>query len=131
MGRTVPCTQQTRAGRLAKAEQFLDAAETVAASTDEPSDVGDACVTLLVHAGIAASDVVCCARLGVHAVGESHAAAADLLGKVDRSLAQDLRALLSVKAKAGYNARPVSRQDQTRAQRSARRLVEAARLATR
>lgn len=131
MPRTVPCTPLTRTGRLAKAEQFLGAAETVGASAEEPSDIGDAYVTLLVHAGIAASDVVCCAKLGVHAAGDSHAEAADLLGKIDRSLGRDLRTLLSVKAKAGYDARSASNQDQSRAERSARRLVDAARMTVR
>jgi hypothetical protein len=43
------------------------AAEIVDAFADEDLDLDDACVTLLVHAGIAAADVVCCRRLGKHA----------------------------------------------------------------
>jgi hypothetical protein len=40
-------------GRLRKAEQFLDAAETIREFSDDEHDVGDAYVTLCVHAGIA------------------------------------------------------------------------------
>jgi len=46
-----------REGRMAKAKQFVDAAETVEALADDPNDVADAYVTLCVHAGIAAADV--------------------------------------------------------------------------
>jgi hypothetical protein len=46
---------------------------------DEAADVADAYVTLLVHAGIAASDVICCARLGEHAQGDNHVEAVALL----------------------------------------------------
>jgi hypothetical protein len=60
--RTQPCTAAIRQGRLRKAEQFLRAANLV-------RDVADAYSTLCVHAGIAASDVICCARLGEHAQG--------------------------------------------------------------
>ncbi|MFD6893254.1 hypothetical protein ACFWB0_01730 [Rhodococcus sp. NPDC060086] len=45
-----------------KAEQFFDAAAIVNELADN-NDL-DAVVTLWVHAGIAASDVICCARLG-------------------------------------------------------------------
>jgi hypothetical protein len=92
--RTNPCTPRTRSGRLAKAEQFLDAAQTIADLADDAQDVTDAFVTMCVHAGIAASDVLCCARLGVHAVGENHQEAVDLLRRVDAQLARDLATLL-------------------------------------
>lgn len=56
-------------GRLAKARQFADAAHDVLALAGEADDVADAFVTLAVHAGIAAADVICCVRLGRHARG--------------------------------------------------------------
>jgi len=56
---------------LRKAEQFLRAADLVRDVADERGDVADAFATLCVHAGIAASDVICCARLGEHAQGEN------------------------------------------------------------
>lgn len=42
---------------------------------DENNEVADAYVTLCVHAGIAAPDVICCASLGEHAQGENHSEA--------------------------------------------------------
>lgn len=79
MGRTVRCAPATRQGRLRKARQFADAAEVVADLADDADDVADAYVTLLVHAGIAAADVLCCARLGEHAMGDNHNDAVALL----------------------------------------------------
>ncbi len=79
MARTQPCTQSTHAGRRRKARQFWDAASVVRGLADEAADVADAYVTLLVHAGIAASDVICCARLGEHAQGDNHVEAVALL----------------------------------------------------
>lgn len=127
MGRTVRCTPATRQGRLRKARQFADAAEVVADLADDADDVADAYVTLLVHAGIAAADVLCCARLGEHATGENHNEAVALLAKVDRKLAEDLRTLLGMKTKAGYSHQPTSKADRVRAERSCARLVQAAR----
>lgn len=70
--RVKDCDQGVAAGRLRKAEQFLDAAETIRELADDEAEVGDAFVTLCVHAGIAASDVVCCAALGHFAQGDDH-----------------------------------------------------------
>ena len=50
---------------------------------DDESDLCDSHVTLCVHAGIAAADVICCARLGRHAHGENHDEAIGLIEKVD------------------------------------------------
>ena len=63
---------------MSKAKQFLEAAETVEALADDSNDVADAYVTLCVHAGIAAADVICCKRLGEHSRGEDHTAAVAL-----------------------------------------------------
>lgn len=117
------CTSATRRVRLRKALQFADAADAVA---DLGDDVGDAYVTLLVHAGIAAADVLCCARLGEHAVGENHTDAVALLAKVDRKVADDLRTLLGLKTKAGYSHQATSKSDRMRAERATGRLVRAA-----
>ena len=70
------CTDADRRGRLAKARQFLEAVELVEALADE-DDLLDAMVTLCVHAGIAAADVICCARLGEHATGQNHTEAVE------------------------------------------------------
>ena len=68
---------------MAKARQFSDAATLISELASDDSNLGDAYITLCVHAGIAAADVICCARLGVHASGQDHAAAATLLDKAD------------------------------------------------
>jgi hypothetical protein len=118
------------AGRLRKAEQFVDAAETVREFADDEMDVADAHVTLCVHAGTAAADVICCVSLGMHAVGESHSEALALLESVrpdGSELAKSLRTLLGMKTRAGYAAEPVAAEDRKRAQRQTERLVRAAR----
>jgi hypothetical protein len=116
----------TKKGRLAKATQFLDAAEVIAAMAEAERDVLDACVTLLVHAGIAASDAICCEYLGQHPKGQGHRDAIEVLASIDRSLAGDLRALLTMKTQAGYSATTVSGTKHTRAVRAATHLVESA-----
>jgi ornithine cyclodeaminase/alanine dehydrogenase-like protein (mu-crystallin family) len=78
-----PCPPAVRQGRLRKSEQFPDAADVVLDLADGQVDVADAYVTLCVHAGIAASDVVCCARLAEHAQGDNHTEAIALLRTAD------------------------------------------------
>jgi hypothetical protein len=122
---TKKCSANDRHGRLEKARQFGAAASLVDHFAGDDSDLGDAFITLCVHAGIASADVICCARLGVHATGEDHAAAVSLLEKVDSQLAKDLRRLLGMKTRAGYSAAPSSASDQKAAGRAANRLVDA------
>ncbi len=114
---------------MAKAEQFADAAEVVRQVADEATDVADAYVTLCVHAGIAAADVVCAASLGVHAVGEHHQEAVALLARADKGASRHLAALLGMKTLAGYSHTPVSRDRAVRAGRAMDALLEAARRA--
>lgn len=116
-----------RRDRLRKANQFIDAATTIADSADDEADVADAFVTMCVHAGIAAADAICCARLGQHAQGEDHTAAVALLSKADSGSAKHLRALLSMKTKAGYTHASATAADAKRAVRAAEALVETAR----
>jgi len=124
------CDESIVRGRLAKAEQFLDAAATVRDLADDEADVGDALVTLCVHAGIAASDVICCKALGHYVQGEDHLQAVAELSKAtpdgDR-LGNDLRILLQMKNRAEYAAPPVSADQRKRAWRRAESLVESAR----
>ncbi len=100
------------------------AAEALAAS--DSGDVTDASITLLVHAGIAAADAICCTRLGQHTQGDSHHDAVALVGRVDRRHARNLQTLLDLKTKSGYASVPSSTADRLRAARAARQLVEAA-----
>jgi phosphosulfolactate phosphohydrolase-like enzyme len=124
------CSEAIVTGRLSKAEQFLEAAATVRDLSDDQADVGDALVTLCVHAGIAASDVICCKALGHLVQGEDHLWAIAELSKVapdGKRLGKDLRALLQMKTRAGYAAPTVSAEQRKRAWRRAESLVEAAR----
>lgn len=128
--RTRRCDEATIAGRLRKAEQFLDAAETIREFADDEHDVGDALVTLCVHAGIAAADVLCCVALGEHSQGEDHNEALDLLARVrpdGPALAKSLRPLLGMKTRAGYSHRAATGDDRKRALRHATKLVRGAR----
>jgi hypothetical protein len=113
-----------------KAEQFAEAAETIREFADDEADVGDAYVTLLIHAGIAAADVIACHELGEHARGESHTEAVALLRRVRRDgteLAEALSTLLASKTRAGYGHQPVTRDTRTRSSRAAEKLLRAAR----
>lgn len=120
-----PCSTQVRAGRLVKAQQFLAAAELIEDAVS--NETADAYVTLCVHAGIAAADVICCARIGRHAQGDNHAAATALLKKANAAdSAKRLEVLLSMKSKAGYAHLPSSATDVKRAGRAAKSLLEEA-----
>jgi len=124
------CDQEVVSGRLRKAEQFLDVAALVRDLADNEEDVGDALVTLCVHAGIAASDVICCATLGHYVQGQDHLQAIAELSKAPPDgpqLGSDLRALLQMKTRAGYGAPAVTAEQRKRAWRRAENLVEAAR----
>lgn len=112
-----------RAGRLAKANQFAGVARDVLDLADEAHDVADAFVTLAVHAGIAASDVICCARLGVYHHGDRHDDAVALLGSADRASARHLSVLLQMKTLAGYSYTPVSGEKRVKAERAMDALV--------
>jgi hypothetical protein len=128
--RTRTCDEGIIAGRLRKAEQFLDAAETIREFADDENEIADAYVTLCVHAGVAAADAICCIALGEHAGGEDHQEALALISRVrpdGTELAKTLRTLLGMKTRAGYSHRPVTAEDPKRAGRNAERLVRAAR----
>lgn len=121
--RTGPADPAFRAGRLAKAHQFASVAREALQLADEASDVGDAFGTLAVHAGIAAADVVCGARLGRYSKSENHNEAAALLGSADPGLVKHLRVLLRLKTAAGYSSTPVSASDLKRAERAMEALL--------
>jgi hypothetical protein len=57
--RTQPCNSEIVQGRLRKAGSFLDAANVIHEFADQDEESADVYVTLCVHAGIAASDVIC------------------------------------------------------------------------
>jgi hypothetical protein len=117
-------------GRLRKATQFMEGAETIRDLADDERDVGDAYVTLCIHAGIAAADVICCIALGEHVQGDDHSGAVKHLAKVrpdGATLSEALRTLLTMKTRAGYSHEHVSAGERKRAGRAAERLLTAAR----
>ncbi len=124
------CDEATISGRLHKAEQFMDGAETIRELADTEHDVTDAYVTLCIHAGIAAADVICCIALGEHVQGDDHNEAVAHLSKVrpdGSDLGNSLRTLLTMKTRAGYSYESMSAGDRKRAQRAAELLLRAAR----
>jgi hypothetical protein len=116
----------TRAGRLQKAIAFRDAAELIEQFMNDGTDLRDAYVTMCVHAGIAAADVICMDALGEYYSGQSHDQAARLLATVDAANSKQLTALLGMKTKAGYSDLPVSNDQLARAKRSMDGLVDRA-----
>lgn len=124
------CDEAVAAGRLRKAEQFLEGASNLRDVAGDEAEFGDALVTLCVHAGIAASDVLCCRALGHFVQGDNHMQAVAELAKVTpggKKLSKDLQALLQMKSAAAYGAPPISADQRRRAWRRAESLVEAAR----
>jgi hypothetical protein len=108
----------------------MEGAETIREFAGDEEDVGDAYVTLCVHAGIAAADVICCIALGEHVQGEDHNEAVAHLSKVrpeGRDLGNSLRTLLRMKTRAGYSHQQVNIQERKRAGRAAERLLQIAR----
>lgn len=126
--RTVPADATIRMGRLAKARQFFQTAQDVRDLAGEEQDVADSAVTLYVHAGIAAADAICAARLGKHAKGQNHQEAIALLKLADRKAANALSVLLGMKTRAGYGHDPVTAHDLARAGRAASLLLTHAEL---
>lgn len=124
--KTVPANESVRRGRLAKAQQFKAVADDTLALADDEKDVADAVVTLLVHAGIAASDAICAKALHEHAKGENHKDATTLLQTVNPEAARHLLRLLGMKTRAGYGHDPVNKTQLEQAERSAATLIEIA-----
>ena len=125
--KTRDCTPREALRRLSAARKFLEAAELYVA--DEDPDGRRVAVSNAVLAGIAASDAVCCARLGRHAVGDDHRAALELVGSIGpegRQVAKALTSLLSVKHKAQYQTAAVGKVDATAAVRRAQTLIATA-----
>lgn len=123
-GRTRPCSTAIRRGRLKKATEFLDTALRV------EDEAPDAAANLFILGGIAAADVICCARLGQYAAGENHNEAAAWLKKADPRVEKHLRTLLGVKTKVAYTHETPTADERKKARRAAEALLEAARRAS-
>ena len=123
------CDEATIAGRMRKADEFMRCADLIREFSADEREIGDAYVTLCVHAGIAASDVICCLALGEHSKGDDHREALGHLRQIQpegKQLAKLLGTLLATKTKAGYSHRGVTVQDRKRAERAAGALLQAA-----
>lgn len=117
------CDAVVTAGRMSKANEFFDAAEHL--GVDMPNAAGD----LYVDAGIAASDVICCVRLGVHSNTGNHSEAVALLKRADSGSERHLNTLLNLKNKAAYTHLDLTSAELKKMNRAAERLVEAAKQA--
>jgi hypothetical protein len=130
MSRQSACGPTDARARSAVARRYLDVAELTAAE-DDAAAWRNVAVGNAVLAGIAASDALCCARLGRRSRDADHRAAVDLLTQVDERLGPDLDRLLQIKDIAHYGAGLVSDAKVRTSLRAARHLVEAAETAVR
>lgn len=119
---TKATTAQARSRRVI-AEKYLEVAELVGIEDGAAINV---CVGLAVLAGIAAGDAICIAATGERYSGTDHAAAADLLARVDTQLGRRLRRLAGHKPASHYGEALLGGNDRQNALRAARHLVEAA-----
>ena len=127
--RATVCGANEARARLGTAEAYLETAELVLgeASRREFSNVA---AGLAVLAGVAASDAICCVRLGRHHRGDDHRSATAMLEQATpdgKRLATTLARLLNVKDTAHYGVSLVDARTAGNATRWARRLVERAR----
>lgn len=128
MGRTRRCTQRTADQRLAQAEAFAEQATLDPESPSGPRR--SAAVSNAVLAAIAASDVICCRRLGRYSTDQDHSQALELLaeaGESGREAAKHLQVLLGVKNKAQYEETDPSPGETRRALRAMEAILSAAR----
>lgn len=123
MTETRKCDATVTSGRLSKANEFFEAAEHL--ESDMPTAAGD----LYVNAGIAAADVICCVRLGMHSNTSNHNEARTLLKKADSGSERYLATLLGLKNKAAYTHESISEAECKRMNRAASHLLETARRA--
>lgn len=122
--RQPPCGRPEARARARLARGYLDTATLVAdADSGLPRNVAAGNAVL---AGIAASDALCCLRLGRRSRDSDHRAAVDLLTRVDPALGRHLSRLLQAKDLAHYGTETVTAERITALLRAASVLVEAA-----
>lgn len=122
--RTKPADRSAAVGRARIAGKYLDVAELVATEDGAAVSVS---VGLAVLAGIAAGDAICIIATGERYSGTDHAAAADLLARVDKDLGDRLRELVGLKPASHYGQSLLNATQRTRAIRAATALVANAR----
>jgi hypothetical protein len=127
MSREAPCGAGDARARSRVARTYLNLAE-IASATGEP-EARNVAAGNAVLAAIAASDALCCRRLGRRSREQDHSVAATLLAKITpdgAKLARDLASVLAVKDIAHYGTTFLTEAKLKAAMRSATRLVEAA-----
>ena len=117
------CDSVITAGRMSKANEFFDAADHL--GEEMPNAAGD----LYIDAGIAAADVLCCVRLGVHSNTGNHSEAVALLERADSGSERHLNTLLNVKNKTAYTHQDLTAAELKKMNRAAEHLLEAAKQA--
>ena len=108
--------------------QFVEATEIIRVLADD-DELRDAVVTLAVHAGIAASDVICLRSLGYYWQSSNHHEAIEHLRSADPASAAHLTTLLALKTRAGYGSDTMSATNVERSVRAMQHLATAARAA--
>jgi hypothetical protein len=121
---TKPADQAWARGRRQVGEKYLEVAGVV--DTEDGTAI-NVCVGLLVLAGIAAGDAICAVALGERYAGSDHAAAATLLGRVDRKLGARLKSLIALKPGAHYGNALLSARQRDTAMKAAAELLVVAR----
>ncbi len=122
-----PGSRPLAAARTAIAREYYMLAELEAA--EERPFAHNAAAGNAVLAAIAASDAICCLRLGRYHAGEDHRSAAHLLRQVrpdGTELANDLAKVLGAKDQVHYSGDPIPESRMVSILRSAARLVSAA-----
>ena len=117
-------TQSEAQAHLAKAQEFLQAAE-LSLDLEMPNAACSSAVT----AGINAKDAICLMLVGATSKSDNHAAAVAELGsagQLGHDLSSTFSRLLSLKTKSQYQASSVSASDASRAAGWARRMITAA-----
>lgn len=108
--RSAPCSVTEGRTRLRTAQAYLEVARSVLDERDRDEYLNVA-AGLAVLAGIAASDAICCVRLGCLHRGDDHRGAADLLRSATpdgAELAKTLLRLLDLKDAAHYGVMVVA-----------------------
>ena len=126
--RTAACGPTDARIRLQTALAYLEVAELVLGERDRDEYLSVS-AGLAVLSGIAASDAVCCRRLGRRHRGDDHRGAAELIRQATpdgAQLASTLLRLLDLKDEAHYGVIAVAPRKARDACRWARRLVERA-----
>lgn len=124
LGRTTDTPRRDAKAFVAKAEEFLRAAERAASAGDH-----DAALLAAIHTAITANDAVCATLLGRRSSDPDHQRAADLLESAEERVpevaqhARQLRSLLKKKNLVEYEARRATAAESRDALERAQRFV--------